>query len=75
VLSGFIAASIEDEAPLFPALALGVVELGLLLPTAVDLRGLAVPPWVLVCQCLLIVAGPAAGTALRVCDGRRRAAR
>jgi hypothetical protein len=76
VLSGFIAASMEDDAPVYPALALGAAQLGLLLvQTAVGFYAVispgwfpapAVPAWVLACQCLLVVAGPAVGVALQL---------
>jgi hypothetical protein len=83
VLSGFVAASTEDEAPFFPALALGVMQLGFLFvemalglpgPTGLAwIPGPTVPAWVLVCQCMLILAGPVVGAALRVADRRRPA--
>jgi hypothetical protein len=84
VVSGFVAASTEDEAPLFPALALGALQLGLLcIQLAVGLPGPtgpawlpgpSVPAWVLGCQCVLVVAGPAVGAVLRISDRPRPAA-
>ncbi len=81
VVSGFVAASVEDEAPVFPVLAVGAAQLGTLFvqlaigfpgPTGPAwLPGPTVPTWVMACQCLLVAVGPVAGGVLRVRDRAR----
>jgi hypothetical protein len=84
LVSGFVAASVEGDAPVFPVLALGAMQLGALVvqlgigypgPTGPAWEpGPAVPTWVAACQCLLVAVGPVVGGALRVVERARPAA-
>jgi hypothetical protein len=85
MVSGFVAASVEDDAPVFPVLAVGAMQLGALAaqlgigypgPTGPvwGVPGPAVPTWVVACQCLLVAVGPVVGGALRVSERVRPAA-